>query len=182
MSQKVISFHYKLTLAGGKVLDSSEGREPMTFLAGGQQIIPGLEKELLALKAGEKKQVQIPSAQAYGPRDPRKVVEVALSELSADHKVEVGDRFRGSDDPHAPPLTVTKVTKTHATLDANHPLAGVDLTFDVEVTETRAATKEEIAHGHVHGHGCGHDHGDDCGHGHGHGKKCDKKGGCGCEH
>ncbi len=176
MSQKVISFHYKLTVADGKVLDSSEGREPMTFLAGGQQIIPGLEKELLALKTGEKRQVKIQAADAYGPRDSGKIVEVALAELSKDRTVAVGDRFRGSSDPHAPPLTVTKITETHATLDANHPLAGVDLTFDVEVTETRAATKDEMAHGHVHGGGCGH------GHDHDHEEKhgCDKKGGCGC--
>lgn len=176
MSQKVISFHYKLTVADGKVLDSSEGREPMTFLAGGQQIIPGLEKELLAFKTGEKKQVKIQAADAYGPRDPRKIIEVALSELPKDKKVAVGDRFRGSDGPHAPPLTVTKVNETHATLDGNHPLAGVDLTFDVELTEMRAATKEEIAHGHAHGHDCGHDHGCE------EGKGCDEKGGCGCEH
>jgi FKBP-type peptidyl-prolyl cis-trans isomerase SlyD len=181
MSQKIISFHYKLTVADGKILDSSEGREPMTFLTGGEQIIPGLEKELLALKVGEKKQVKIPSAAAYGPRDSRKIVKIPLSQLTKDRKVAVGERFHPSDDPHAPPLTVTKVTETHATLDANHPLAGVDLTFDVELTEARAATKEEISHGHAHGCGCDHSHGHECERDHGH-KECDKKGGCGCEH
>jgi FKBP-type peptidyl-prolyl cis-trans isomerase SlyD len=175
MSQKVISFHYKLTVADGKVLDSSEGREPMAFLAGGQQIIPGLEKELLALKVGQKKQVKIPAAQAYGARDERKRFEVPLSDLPAERKVKVGDRFRSSDHHHGPPLTVTKVSSTHATLDGNHPLAGVDLTFDVEVTESRDATEEEISHGHVHGQGCGHSH--ECEDGKGCGS-----GGCGCSH
>ncbi len=156
MSQKVISFHYTLTDSAGKKLDTSEGAEPLTFLAGVQQIIPGLETALLKLKAGDKQRVAIKAADAYGARDPEKLIQVPVAQLPKG-KVRVGDQFRSSESDHTPPLTVTGITETHATLDANHPLAGVDLTFDVELTESRDATPEEIAHGHAHGAG-GHHH------------------------
>lgn len=158
MKPKILSFHYTLTVGDGRILDSSKGGEPMRLLTGGQRTIPALEQALLGIQTGEKKQVKIPAAEAYGPRDPRKILEVPRAHLANDGKVAVGERFRPTDDPQAPPLMVTQVTETHATLDANHPLAGVDLTFDIEMTDRREATPEEIAHGHAHGECCGHAH------------------------
>jgi len=154
MSAKVFSFHYTLTNSAGQVLDSSEGREPLVFMAGAGQIIPGLETELVQLSVGDKKKVEVQAADAYGEHDPQKLIEVPLDKLPKE-KVEIGDQFQAGGQ-HAP-LTVTGLTETHATLDANHPLAGMNLTFDVEVTGVREATMEELAHGHAHGPG-GHSH------------------------
>jgi FKBP-type peptidyl-prolyl cis-trans isomerase SlyD len=154
MNKRVISFHYTLTDPQGRTLDSSAGGQPLTFMEGVGQIIPGLEAELQSMKVGEKKRVAVKSDHAYGPRDPRAEVEVPRSKLPT-QTVKVGDQFQSNQSPM--PLTVTKVTDTHVTLDANHPLAGVDLTFDIHVTEIRDATDDEIAHGHAHGPG-GHAH------------------------
>ena len=156
MSAKVISFHYTLTDPSGKRLDSSEGDEPLSFLEGVGQIIPGLESALSKLKVGEKKQIKVAAKDAYGTRDENRVIEVPLAQLPK-KDVKIGDMFQAGQDHRSPPLTVIKVTPEHATLDANHPLAGVDLTFDVEITEIRDATAEEVDHGHAHGAG-GHHH------------------------
>jgi len=142
MTARAISFHYTLTAPDGEVLDSSVGRIPMTFIEGKGQIIPGLESALTALRVGDKKRIEVPAADAYGLRDESLVFEVARDRFpTAD--VQVGDRFRTHVSPV--PLVVTKVTDSHVTLDANHPLAGMDLTFDVEITGVRPATEEEIA-------------------------------------
>jgi FKBP-type peptidyl-prolyl cis-trans isomerase SlyD len=156
MPSKVISFHYTLTDGTGKTLDSSAGGEPLTFLQGVGQIIPGLEAHLSAMKVGDKKNVTVPAKDAYGAKDPGNVVEMPLDKMPA-RGIKVGDRFRAGEGQLAPVVTVTKVTDTHATLDGNHPLAGMDLTFAVEVTEIRDATEEELSHGHAHGVG-GHHH------------------------
>jgi FKBP-type peptidyl-prolyl cis-trans isomerase SlyD len=156
MSQKVISFHYTLTDSGGTKLDSSAGGEPLTFLEGVGQIIPGLEGHLKNMKVGEKKHVTVKARDGYGEKDPKNVAEVPLEQMPT-RRIKVGDRFRAGQEPHSPIVTVVKVTETHATLDGNHQLAGMDLTFDVEITEIREATEEELAHGHVHGSG-GHAH------------------------
>jgi FKBP-type peptidyl-prolyl cis-trans isomerase SlyD len=156
MSKKVISFHYTLTNSAGEVLDSSEGREPLSFLEGVGQIIPNLEAELRQLKVGDKKRVAIKADDAFGHKDPNNIVEVPLERMPTPD-INVGDRFRAGEGPGAPIVTATKITETHVTLDGNHPLAGMDLMFDVEVTGVRDATEEEIAHGHAHGPG-GHSH------------------------
>lgn len=156
MAAKVISFHYTLTDPSGKKLDSSEGDEPLSFLQGVGQIIPGLEAALAKLKVGEKKKIKVEAKDAYGMRDSKHEIEVPLEQLPK-KDIKIGDMFQAGQDGHSPPLTVIKLTPTHATLDANHPLAGVDLTFDVEITEVRDATPEETDHGHAHGAG-GHHH------------------------
>lgn len=156
MSQKVISFHYTLTDASGKTLDSSTGSEPLTFLEGVGQIIPGLESELRGMKVGDKKHVIVKAKDGYGEKDPGNVVEMPLDKMPTPG-IKVGDRFRAGQDDHSPVVTATKVTKTHVTLDGNHPLAGMDLTFDVEITEVRDAKEDELTHGHAHGPG-GHHH------------------------
>ena len=154
MSAKVISFDYTLTNPAGEVIDSSEGRDPLVFMTGIGQIIPGLESELIRLNVGDKKRVQVQAAEAYGQHDPKRTIEVPLEKLPKEG-IEIGDQFNAGGDHGS--FVVTSVTETHATLDGNHPLAGVDLTFDVEVTGVRDATLEELAHGHAHGPG-GHEH------------------------
>ncbi len=156
MGNKVISFHYTLTDSAGKRLDSSAKNEPLAFLVGGGQIIPGLETHLLTMKVGDKRRVLVPAKDAYGAKDPANTTEMPLDKMPSQN-IKVGDQFRAGNDGHAPVVLVTKVTDTHVTLDGNHPLAGLDLTFDVEVTEIRDATKDELDHGHVHGAG-GHHH------------------------
>src|SRR6266436_3758926 len=136
MGNKVISFHYTLTDSTGKELDSSARNEPLAFLVGGGQIIPGLETHLLTMKVGDKRRVLVPAKDAYGANDPANTTEMPLDQMPA-KGIQVGDRFRAGADDHAPVVTVAKVTGTHVTLDGNHPLAGMDLTFDVEVTEVR---------------------------------------------
>jgi FKBP-type peptidyl-prolyl cis-trans isomerase SlyD len=155
MNPRVVTFHYTLTDPAGKTLDSSAGLEPMTYMEGAQQIIPGLEKQMQPLKAGDKKKVQVPAAEAYGPRDERFVMNVPLDRLPK--TLKIGQQFTITADGNSPPFTVTAVTATHATLDGNHPLAGVDLSFNVEIVEVREATAEEMKHGHAHGAG-GHHH------------------------
>lgn len=147
MNTRAISFHYTLTGPKGETLDSSSGRAPLTFIEGQGQIIPGLETELAKFNVGDKKRVNVKAEHAYGVRNPALVFEITRDRLPA-QDIKVGDKFRSQASPM--PLTVTKVTDSHVTLDANHPLADVDLTFDIEITEMRNATEDEIA-------GCGHD-------------------------
>jgi FKBP-type peptidyl-prolyl cis-trans isomerase SlyD len=156
VSQRVISFHYLLTDTSGKTLDSSANSEPLTFLEGVGQIIPGLEAELRGMKVGDKKHIIVKAKDGYGEKDPRNVIEVPLEKMPT-RSIKAGDRFRAGQESQSPVVTVSKVTETHATLDGNHPLAGMDLTFDVEITEVRDATEDELTHGHAHGPG-GHHH------------------------
>ncbi|MAF31858.1 MAG: peptidylprolyl isomerase [Pseudomonadota bacterium] len=150
MSQKVISFHYKLTNTNGDVLDSSEGKEALAFLTGSNQIISGLEKELVEMETGDKKTVTVASDEAYGPKFDDRIADVPREQFPED--VQVGMMF--STDPQGQSIvTVTNVSDDTVTIDANHPLAGEDLTFDVEVTAVREATADEIDHGHAHGEG-----------------------------
>ncbi len=154
MKQRVITFHYTLTDPNGQPLDSSREGSPLSFMEGAGQIIPGLEAELGKLQVGDKRKIEVKAGQAYGERNPAAIFEIPIERMPK-QPVHVGEQFRANQ--HPTPLTVTKVTPTHVTLDANHPLAGMDLTFDVEVTEIREATAEEAEHGHAHGPG-GHDH------------------------
>jgi len=156
MPQRIISFHYTLTDKEGKTIDSSNGRAALTFMEGSGQIISGLERQILSMKQGDRKKVEVPAAEAYGVREENKIIQVPLQKLPS-KDVKIGDRFSGGPDAHAPVFVVTGVSDTEATLDGNHPLAGVDLNFDVEIKAMREATAEEISHGHAHGeHGHSH--------------------------
>jgi FKBP-type peptidyl-prolyl cis-trans isomerase SlyD len=157
MEPRVVSFHYTLKNSQGDLIESSKGADPLVFLEGGGQIIPGLEEAIAEMKKGDSCTVQVKAADAYGDVDPEMVVDVPLDKLPK-KDVKVGDKFHAdAGDGHAQVVLVTKVTTTHATVDGNHPLAGQDLTFEVEITDTREASADEIAHGHVHGAG-GHHH------------------------
>ncbi len=158
MKARVVSFHYTLTNTTGEVLDSSSGAEPLTYMEGAEQIIPGLEEQMKALSVGDKKKILVPAADAYGVQDPALVVETSSSSLPKKN-AQVGDQFTGAlPNGQEAPFTVTKVTDSQVTLDGNHPLAGQDLTFDVELTEIREATAEELEHGHAHGPDGHHHH------------------------
>ena len=151
----VVSVHYTGTLPGsGEVFDSSEGREPLTFLVGFKQMIPGFEAELQGAKIGEKKTFTLPPEMAYGERDEQAILEIPrgqFAQLEESSPLEIGFQLVAQM-PHGPaPFKVTKLTDEFVTADFNHALAGKELTFEVDIVGVRPATEEEIAHGHVHG-------------------------------
>lgn len=152
---KVISFNYTLKDSKGQVLDSSEG-QPMAFLSGAGQIIPKLEEELLGMLIGSKKTVSLAAKDAYGDVDPKMVMQVPKADL-AHLQIEVGSFLQLNLGQMLKMVRVSAIGEAEVTLDGNHPLAGQDLVFDVEVTGSREATREELAHGHAHGPG-GHHH------------------------
>jgi FKBP-type peptidyl-prolyl cis-trans isomerase SlyD len=155
---RVITFHFTLTDRNGRTLDSSADQAPLSFLEGIGQIFPKLEESLVKMKVGEKGKIDLAEGEGFGLRDEKKVVKIERSRLPQ-KEIKVGDRFQADDgQSNIPvPLTVIGVSESHATLDGNHPLASVKLTFDVEITEIRDATDEELEHGHAHGpHGHHH--------------------------
>nr|WP_298378366.1 peptidylprolyl isomerase [uncultured Halomonas sp.] len=153
----VVAFHYTLTNDSGEVLDSSEGREPLTYLHGSGNIIPGLEKELEGRQDGDKLQVTVTPEEGYGENQPALVQEVPRDSFQGVESIEPGMQFQAQTQGGPLMVTVTKVEGDTVTVDGNHPLAGQKLNFDVEISEVRDATQEEVEHGHVHGEG-GHEH------------------------
>ena len=153
---KVVSFHYTLTNAQGDVLDQSQ-EHPMPYLHGAGNIIPGLEKELAGKKVGDKLTVNVPAAEAYGEYHEQLVNDVPREAFQGVDQIEPGMQFQANTPEGVQVITVKAVNVETVTVDANHPLAGQDLNFDVEIVEVREATEEESAHGHVHGVG-GHLH------------------------
>ncbi len=154
---RVISIHYTLTNDQGDVLDSSVDGDPLNYLEGAQNIIPGLENALKPLSTGDKTKVSVEPTEAYGEHSPELVQEVPLEAFQGVEKVEAGMQFHAQTESGPRVIVVMDVSEDTATIDANHPLAGQTLHFDVEVMEIRDATSEELEHGHVHGAG-GHQH------------------------
>lgn len=156
---KVISFNYTLRNTSGEVLDSSTEQGPLTFMEGVGQIIPGLEVKLLLMTQGQQNRVKIAAAEAYGEHDPALVVNVPKTKIPNNEKVKVGDQFRAGPSEHETSMfTVVKITDSEIQMDGNHPLAGQELDFEVEVVNIRDATDEEMQHGHAHGPGGHHHH------------------------
>lgn len=149
----VVSFHYTLTNDEGEVLDSSKGHEAFTYLQGSQMIVPGLEAQMEGKAKGDKFKAVVAPGDAYGEFNKELLQRVPLDRFGG-QQVEVGMQFQAGE--HSV-VTVEEVTDTDVLVNGNHPLAGVTLHFDVEVTDVRQATEEEVAHGHVHGPG-GHHH------------------------
>lgn len=147
----VVSMHYKLTDDDGNVLDSSEGSEALTYLHGAGNIIPGLEKALVGKVEKDSLQVRVEASDAYGEVVPELIDTIDKAAFQGVEVVEAGMTFEAKD-PNGTlqRIVVKKVEGEEVTIDANHPLAGVALTFDVEIVSVREATEEEIAHGHVH--------------------------------
>jgi FKBP-type peptidyl-prolyl cis-trans isomerase SlyD len=153
----VVSFHYTLSEANGEELETSRQGEPSTYLHGADNILPALEKAMAGKAAGETFQVSLDAADAYGPRDPQRQQRVPLKHLLYQGRLQKGMLVQINTEEGRRPATVLKVGKFSADLDTNHPLAGRDLVFDIEIESVRAASSEEIAHRHVHGPG-GHQH------------------------
>ena len=155
-NDSVVNFHYTLTNAAGDVLDKSQG-EPLAYLHGAHNIVPGLENALAGKQVGDKFKVTVEPSEAYGEYQAELVQEVPRNMFQGVDEIQVGMQFQAQTDDGVQVVTVKDVTSEIVVVDANHPLAGQALTFEVEVAAIRAATKEELEHGHVHGAG-GHHH------------------------
>jgi len=154
----VVSFHYTLTDDEGNTVDSSAGGEPLVYLHGAGNIIPGLEKELTGKSVGDKFVVSVAAAEGYGEVIPEMIQQVPKEAFQGAPELQVGMQFEaGTQDGGRVPVTITAIEGDVVTVDGNHPLAGKNLNFDVSIEDIRDASEEELAHGHVHGPG-GHHH------------------------
>ena len=197
----VVQMHYTLTSDEGKVIDSSEGREPLQYIQGAHMIVVGLEKAMVGHEVGDKFDVKVIPAEGYGEYDERMTQEVPLDVFQDVQNVEAGMMFYAQTPMGPMPIRVKSVSGDKAVIDANHELAGKNLNFAIEVVDVREATEEEL---NPQGHHCccgkhegegehechcgdpstgsGTEHKCECG-GEGHHKEnCDGKGGCGCPH
>jgi FKBP-type peptidyl-prolyl cis-trans isomerase SlyD len=155
---KVVAIDYKLTGEQGQVLDTSEGRQPLSYIHGAGNLIPGLEQALEGKESGDKLNVSLPPEQAYGDRDEKLVQAVPRSAFEGAPELKPGMQFQANTNLGPRLLTIVDVAPEQITVDANHPLAGMPLNFDVTIRDVREATNEEISHGHVHGPGGHHHH------------------------
>ena len=157
-SNTVVKMHYAVKDKEDNLIDSSYDGEPLEFLQGSHYLIEGLENALNEHEVGDSFEVKVDAENAYGPRI-EGLVQTLGKELFAEFDVEVGMQLRASTDNGEQTVIVVAKDEESVTVDGNHPLAGIDLAFDVEILDIRAATEEEIAHGHVHSPGgCGHQH------------------------
>ena len=153
----VASFHYTLTDDAGQVIDSSSGSEPLSYLHGVGNIVPGLEKELAGRVAGDTLQVVVSPEEGYGMPNPMLVQVVPKMAFQGVDQLEIGMAFQAQTPQGPMSVAITGIDGDMVTVDGNHPLAGKTLHFAVKVTDVREATVEECVHGHVHGAG-GHHH------------------------
>ncbi|MFN3663195.1 peptidylprolyl isomerase [Yoonia sp.] len=135
-----VQIHYTGTLNDGATFDSSAGRDPLEFVVGSGQIIPGLDAAIPGMTVGDKKTVQVPCADAYGDLNPDARQAIPREEIPADIPLDPGTQLQmQTPQGQVVPVTVAEVTEAEVTLDANHPLAGKDLTFDIEMVAIKAA-------------------------------------------
>jgi FKBP-type peptidyl-prolyl cis-trans isomerase SlyD len=154
----VVTIHYTLKDDAGEVIDSSVSAEPLAYLHGHGNLVPGLERELEGKKAGDKLNVTVSPADGYGEYDKELVQKVPRRALQGIPDVREGMRLQAQTPEGPRTVVITNIIGDMVTLDANHPLAGKSLNFEIEVTDVRAATEEELSHGHVHGPGDHHHH------------------------
>ncbi len=148
---RVVSINYTLTDDEGQVLDSSEGREPLSYIQGVGAIIPGLEQALEGREKGENVSVSLEPEDAYGDYKEELIVNVPKDRFPEPEQLEVGGQVQAQTaDGGVQILTVAEIGDEEVTLDANHPLAGQGLHFEVSIEQVRDATQEELDHGHVH--------------------------------
>jgi FKBP-type peptidyl-prolyl cis-trans isomerase SlyD len=156
--KRVVTLHYTLKSSTGEVIDTSAGSEPLTYLHGAGEMVPGFEKSLIGKKAGEKHSFSVPPAEGYGERKgkgPQRVPKAAFEGIG---EIEVGMALdTEGDDGRSQTVWIAAIDDDFVTIDINHPLAGETLHFEVEVLAIRKATAEEVKHGHVHG-AHGHHH------------------------
>jgi len=153
----VASIEYTLTDDQGNVIDSSAGGEPLAYLHGAGNIIPGLEAALAGKVVGDAFKVSIAPADGYGEKNEDMLQQVPREMFQGVDNIEAGMQFHAQTDHGMQVITVAAVDGDMVTVDGNHPLAGQTLHFDVKVLEVRAPSAEELEHGHVHGSG-GHHH------------------------
>jgi FKBP-type peptidyl-prolyl cis-trans isomerase SlyD len=147
----VVSLDYAVSLENGEVVDHSAKDEPLQFMQGHGQIIPGLEQELYGMEVGEKKRVVVEPSEAYGEKDPQAVQVVPRDVFPGDLELDEGMRLNMQDQSGRTfTAFVEEVREEDVVLDFNHPLAGEKLQFDVRVVDVRPATDDELSHGHVH--------------------------------
>lgn len=154
----VVSLDYTLTLDDGTEIDTSRGREPLAYLHGHGQLIPGLERELYGMGVGDTKKVSVSPAEGYGDVDPDAIQVLSHDVFPDDLALEPGMRLQmATPEGHPLEAEVKEVRDDGVVLDFNHPLAGETLNFDVSIADLRPATSEELEHGHAHGaHGHSH--------------------------
>jgi FKBP-type peptidyl-prolyl cis-trans isomerase SlyD len=156
---KVVVLHYAVSDSDDTLIDSSYDHSPLSIIHGTGYLIPGLEDALTDHITGDKFEVAVSAENAYGDRHDEFVQTVPKSMFESVEDLEVGSQLRATTDDGEQTVIVIDVTDEEITVDGNHPLAGIDLKFDVEILEVRDATEDELQHGHVHGEGgCGHEH------------------------
>ena len=156
---KVVVLHYAVSDSEDTLIDSSYDHSPLAVIQGSNYLISGLEEALVDHQAGDKFEVEVSADNAYGQREDGFVQTVPKAMFGGIEDLAVGSQLRATTDDGEQTVIVIDVQDDEITVDGNHPLAGIDLKFDVEVLEVRDATEEELAHGHVHSAGgCGHSH------------------------
>lgn len=157
-NNQVVSMHYTLKDQEGNVIDSSEGQEPLTYLHGAGNIIPGLEQALTGKAVGDQLQVKVEPKDAYGDVNPELVQKVSIQMFEGVDDLAPGMVFQVQADENMPPqrIVIQSVEGEEVTVDGNHPLAGVQLHFDVGIVSMREASETELEHGHVHSSSCAH--------------------------
>lgn len=156
-TNKAVTIHYTLTNQTGDIVDSSRDGDPLPYIHGVGALVPGLEKELEGKSSGDNVAVTVQPEDGYGVRTPELIESVPKEVFQFEGEIEVGMRFEAETDHGVELVEVTEVNNETVTVDANHPLAGEVLSFDVDVIEVRDATADELEHGHIHGEGgCGH--------------------------
>ncbi len=153
----VALIEYELTNDDGEVIDTSKGAGPLAYLHGVGNLVPGLESELEGKETGAEFKVRISPDDGYGERSEAMIQDVPRTQFPPDADVKPGMQFQAQSPDGARIVTIVDVEDETVKLDANHPLAGMHLSFEVKVVEVREATAEELEHGHVHGPG-GHQH------------------------
>ncbi|MDH5180224.1 MAG: peptidylprolyl isomerase [Gammaproteobacteria bacterium] len=155
----VVTIDYTLRDNDGTVIDTSSGGEPLVYLHGAMNIIPGLENALEGKSKGESLSVAVEPAEGYGERNDEMVQSVPKEMFEGVDEIHVGAQYHAaSPEGHPIMITVLEVNEDNIVIDGNHPLAGVTLNFDVQIVDIRVATEEELAHGHAHGPGGHHHH------------------------
>jgi FKBP-type peptidyl-prolyl cis-trans isomerase SlyD len=156
---KVVVLHYAVSDSEDSLIDSSYDHSPLSIIQGSGYLIPGLEDALIDHVVGDKFEVEVSAENAYGDRHDEFVQTVPKSMFESVEDLAVGSQLRATTDDGEQTVIVIDVTDDEITVDGNHPLAGIDLKFEVDILEVRDATEDELKHGHVHGEGgCGHSH------------------------
>lgn len=154
---KVVEMHYTIKNDAGEVIDTSKGQDPMPILQGHANIVPGLERAIEGMKKGESCDVSVEAKDAYGEYHDEGVQKIPMAALQDIADLKIGMELQSQDEQgNAFIVMVREITDDTVTVDANHPLAGETLHFNVSIEDVRDATKEELEHGHVHSGGCSH--------------------------